>query len=158
MASYVAPSGHYADDQGVLSARKPVTNGPLTATAGVYTYGSGVPVSTWNESNYYVDVLFVAGTATTSSTTTTRASTSTTTTTPVIDDDHDDAAVIDDDHDSVVDVDDHGVVGCVWVGVGVVEFGWVWLAGAGFDGVCGWSGVWSGGVGWVDDHAGRDGG
>jgi len=79
VASYVAPSGHYADDQGVLSARTPVTNGPLTATAGVYTYGSGVPVSTWNESNYYVDVLFVAGTTTTSSTTTTRPSSTTTT-------------------------------------------------------------------------------
>ena len=60
VAGYVAPAGRYADDQDSLSAASPRVSGPLTATAGVYTYGSGMPTSTWNESNYYVDVLFVA--------------------------------------------------------------------------------------------------
>ncbi len=66
VASYLAPSGHYsATNDGLASA---VTNGPLTAPAngsvapgnGVYAYGSSstFPSSTYNASNYFVDVLF----------------------------------------------------------------------------------------------------
>jgi hypothetical protein len=39
-----------------------VTNGPLTALAGggVYVYGSGnaFPSNSWNNSNYWVDVVY----------------------------------------------------------------------------------------------------
>jgi hypothetical protein len=73
---------------------------------------------------------------------------------------HDDVSVHD-DIEHAVDVEsvlEFGSGGCVWIGVGVVEFGCLWLAGSGFDGVSGWSGVRPGGVGWVDGHAGRDGG
>src|SRR4051794_2650781 len=58
VASYHAPVGHYADDQGVFGH---IDKAPLHAYAGVYKYGTsvGYPTSTWNGSNYYVDVLFV---------------------------------------------------------------------------------------------------
>ncbi len=38
----------------------PVKSGPLTTSgvAGVYTYGTGLPASTWRASNYWVDVAF----------------------------------------------------------------------------------------------------
>ena len=60
VASYVTSTGHYADTQtGLASA---VTNGPLTALAGggVYAYGSAntFPTSTYNASNYWVDVVY----------------------------------------------------------------------------------------------------
>jgi Domain of unknown function (DUF4082) len=60
VASYFTSTGHYADtQQGLASA---VTNGPLTALAGggVYAYGSSntFPTSTWNASNYWVDVVY----------------------------------------------------------------------------------------------------
>ncbi len=65
-ASYLAPNGHYSDDGGFFSAD--YTNGSLTAPAannGVYAYGGGgtFPASTWNASNYWVDVLFTPGAA-----------------------------------------------------------------------------------------------
>ena len=58
VASYLAPQGRYAGDNGFFSSA--FVNSPLTATAGVYRYGSGgvLPTSTWNNSNYYVDVVF----------------------------------------------------------------------------------------------------
>jgi Domain of unknown function (DUF4082)/Bacterial Ig domain len=58
-------SGHYSDNSNYFTA--PVTNGPLTAPSsassggnGVYRYGtaSAFPTSTFNASNYWVDVLF----------------------------------------------------------------------------------------------------
>jgi hypothetical protein len=60
VASYHTDTGHYAaTSNGLASA---VTNGPLTALAsgGVYAYGSGnvFPSSTFNASNYWVDVVY----------------------------------------------------------------------------------------------------
>ena len=60
VASYFTSTGHYADTtQGLASA---VTNGPLTALAGggVYAYGSSntFPASTYNNNNYWVDVVY----------------------------------------------------------------------------------------------------
>jgi len=66
VASYYAPVGRYSiTGNGFGSA---VVRGPLTALAngtdggnGVYRYGAGggFPNSTWNASNYWVDVVFV---------------------------------------------------------------------------------------------------
>jgi hypothetical protein len=61
VVSYYAPSGHYSDAGGFFASA--VTNGPLTAPAGagVYLYGaSGYPSNTWQNTNYYVDVVFTA--------------------------------------------------------------------------------------------------
>jgi hypothetical protein len=60
VVSYHTDAGHYAfTSNGLASA---VTNGPLTALAsgGVYTYGSAnaFPTSSFNASNYWVDVVF----------------------------------------------------------------------------------------------------
>ena len=65
-ASYLAPNGHYAGDNNYFGAD--VVNGPLTAPAagnGVYVYGSGgvLPTSTYQGSNYWVDVTFQPGPA-----------------------------------------------------------------------------------------------
>ena len=60
VASYHTNVGHYAATSGGLAA--PVTNGPLTALAGggVFGYGSGnaIPTSSFNNSNYWVDVVY----------------------------------------------------------------------------------------------------
>jgi len=60
VASYHTDTGHYAFTSGGLSAA--ATNGPLTALAsgGVYAYGpaSAFPSSTFNASNYWVDVVY----------------------------------------------------------------------------------------------------
>jgi hypothetical protein len=63
VASYYSPSGYYAYDGGYFVAG--VDNGPLHALAngvdgsnGVYVYGGGFPTSTYNSSNYWVDVVF----------------------------------------------------------------------------------------------------
>jgi hypothetical protein len=66
VVSYYCPNGHYPDDQNSFTSA--VTNAPLTAlpnsTAspnGVYVYGSGAfPNQSWNASNYWVDLTFVA--------------------------------------------------------------------------------------------------
>ena len=72
VASYFAPSGHYAFDQAVFNAAG-VDNAPLHALAtgadggdGVYTYTgtSAFPASTFNGSNYWVDVVFVSNNST----------------------------------------------------------------------------------------------
>jgi hypothetical protein len=62
IVSYTAPYGAHAHDS-VFNWSSLSTAGPLrvyTSAAGVFTYGSGVlfPVSTWNNSNYWVDVVF----------------------------------------------------------------------------------------------------
>jgi hypothetical protein len=65
VASYLAPNGHYAVTGGGFAAG-PVDNPPLHALAdgmspnGVYGYSSTPvqPVSSYNASNYWVDVLF----------------------------------------------------------------------------------------------------
>jgi hypothetical protein len=64
VASYYAPVGHYSFNSQFFSAA--VTNIPLTALAngtspnGVYVYGSksAFPTSTYNSTNYWVDVVF----------------------------------------------------------------------------------------------------
>jgi hypothetical protein len=60
VASYHTNTGHYAYTVNGLSSA--VTNGPLTALAsgGVYAYGSGnsFPSSSFNASNYWVDVVY----------------------------------------------------------------------------------------------------
>jgi uncharacterized protein DUF4082 len=64
VASYRAPRGHYAADEGYFATT--YSNGPLRALAngeqggnGVYKYGtSGFPTQTFNASNYWVDVVF----------------------------------------------------------------------------------------------------
>jgi hypothetical protein len=72
VASYFAPSGHYSFDQAVFNTAG-VDNAPLHALAtgvdggnGVYTYGgtSAFPSSTYNGSNYWVDVVFVSNNST----------------------------------------------------------------------------------------------
>jgi Domain of unknown function (DUF4082)/Bacterial Ig-like domain len=67
IASYFAPSGGYSDDSAYF-ANTGVTNGPLTAPQssavspgnGLYAYGSSpaFPTSTYNATNYWVDVVF----------------------------------------------------------------------------------------------------
>jgi hypothetical protein len=60
VASYHTNAGHYAQTQSGLASA--VTNGPLTALAsgGVYAYGSAetFPSSSFNASNYWVDVVY----------------------------------------------------------------------------------------------------
>jgi len=61
VVSYTAPTGGHAHDQ--YYPWSSLSSGPLHvsgASPGVFTYGSGVlfPASTWNSSNYYVDVVF----------------------------------------------------------------------------------------------------
>ena len=62
VASYHTAGGRYSSANFGLSTA--VTNSPLTALAsgGVYHYGSspGFPTSTFNDNNYWADVLFVA--------------------------------------------------------------------------------------------------
>ncbi|GHH64146.1 hypothetical protein GCM10017673_06310 [Streptosporangium violaceochromogenes] len=64
-ASYFAPSGNYSITRPYFTSAR--TNGPLTALAdgtdggnGVYTYGASntLPTSTYQASNYWVDVVF----------------------------------------------------------------------------------------------------
>jgi hypothetical protein len=57
-ASYLAPTGGYAIDQNYFG--QSFAAPPLQATGGVYKYGtsSAFPTSQWNNSNYWVDVLF----------------------------------------------------------------------------------------------------
>ena len=72
IASYYTPTGHYAVDQSFFTSVG-VDNPPLHALAngvsggnGVYAYGSAssFPASTYNSSNYWVDVVFTpSGTA-----------------------------------------------------------------------------------------------
>src|SRR5207302_1506294 len=66
---YYAPSGQYADDS--LGLSQGVITGPLAAPAsasvggnGVYHQGNGFPNATWQDSTYYVDVLFTPTTMT----------------------------------------------------------------------------------------------
>jgi hypothetical protein len=68
VASYFAPSGHYAADPWSF-AYSGVISGPLRSPRsqdvggnGVYRAGTGFPASTYQATNYYVDVLFVDGT------------------------------------------------------------------------------------------------
>ena len=66
VVSYYTPAGHYSDNVGFFASAG-VDNPPLHALAngvdgpnGVYRYGatSGFPNSSWNASNYWVDLVF----------------------------------------------------------------------------------------------------
>jgi hypothetical protein len=66
VASYFAPNGNYAADGGYFTTQG-TDNAPLHALRdgvsggnGVYTYGtvSTFPASTYNATNYWVDVVF----------------------------------------------------------------------------------------------------
>ncbi len=68
VASYYAPQGHYAGDNGAF-ANAAVANPPLTALQngtdggnGVYRYGTGggFPNTTYQSTNYWVDVVFTS--------------------------------------------------------------------------------------------------
>ena len=67
VASYHTTTGHYANTPNGLAAA--VTNGPLTAAAGggVYAYGSSTtfPASTFQATNYWVDVVYSPSSAAT---------------------------------------------------------------------------------------------
>ena len=61
VVSYFAPNGPLLGTAGFFASA--VTRGPLTAPAGNngrYSYGAdgGFPTSTWNATNYFVDVVF----------------------------------------------------------------------------------------------------
>jgi Domain of unknown function (DUF4082) len=65
IASYLAPSGGYSEDDQELASG--LTNGPLEALPsgssggnGVYAYTHSVeiPTNTYNSANYWVDVVF----------------------------------------------------------------------------------------------------
>jgi hypothetical protein len=64
VAAYYAPSGQYADQYYGLTTG--ITVGPLTAPAssgiggnGVYNYKQAFPKQVWENSNYFVDVVFI---------------------------------------------------------------------------------------------------
>jgi hypothetical protein len=66
VASYHTDTGHYAADQNAFAAQG-VVRGPLTALQsgvdggnGVYSYTNSFPNGTYNATNYWVDVVFVA--------------------------------------------------------------------------------------------------
>lgn len=61
VASYTAPKGRYAGDQQRLGGGTTVTTRDLTAQAGVYSYELAFPSRTWNNSNYYADIMFQPG-------------------------------------------------------------------------------------------------
>jgi cyclophilin family peptidyl-prolyl cis-trans isomerase len=58
VASYFTTDGNYADNE-TFFASGSFTNGPLTALAGVYNYGSqsAFPTEIYQQSNYWVDVV-----------------------------------------------------------------------------------------------------
>lgn len=65
VVSYLAPQGNYGATGGYF--QNSAANGPLLAPAegnGRYRYGAGgtIPTSTWNSTNYFVDVLFTTST------------------------------------------------------------------------------------------------
>ncbi len=64
IASYYSQSGVYALTTGLFTSQG-ASNGPITAlqsgvdgTNGVYRYGTGFPTNSFNDNNYWVDVLF----------------------------------------------------------------------------------------------------
>jgi hypothetical protein len=64
IAAYYTNNGRYADDQGGLAngaGQSPLfaqANGGSLGGNGVYTYSTSFPDDTWNQSNYWVDVVF----------------------------------------------------------------------------------------------------
>jgi uncharacterized protein DUF4082/Big-like domain-containing protein/purple acid phosphatase-like protein len=69
VASYYAPAGHYAFDDGYFATENTM-RGVLAALAdgvggadGVYRYGAGFPTATYHSGNYWVDVVYDSTTA-----------------------------------------------------------------------------------------------
>ncbi|MGX7703709.1 DUF4082 domain-containing protein [Methylobacterium sp. Gmos1] len=63
-ASYYSTLGHYSSDVNYFNSN--VTSGPLTASGGVFAYDqSQFPTQTFNNTNFWVDVLFNPGGTTT---------------------------------------------------------------------------------------------
>jgi len=63
--SYQAPSGGYVFTSADFANGKSNAELSLTGSNGLYTYGSGsVPVSSWNNSNYFVDLAYTVSTPT----------------------------------------------------------------------------------------------
>jgi hypothetical protein len=61
VVSYLAPQGHYSTSSGFFASA--YTSGDLTApatTGGRYQYGGGLPAYSYNSTNYFVDVVYVA--------------------------------------------------------------------------------------------------
>jgi hypothetical protein len=60
VASVLMPNGNYGFTTQYFAS--PYINAPLQATLGVFVYGSQVafPDSSWNNGNYWIDVVFVA--------------------------------------------------------------------------------------------------
>ena len=60
VASYLAPNGHYADDQNYFTSQYNSGSLHVPANGGVYAYGGAgsFPTQVWNASNYWVDVVF----------------------------------------------------------------------------------------------------
>ena len=63
VVSYFAPNGHYSATGGFFGST--YTSGPLSAPGGnngryLYSSGGGLPTSSWNATNYFVDVVFRA--------------------------------------------------------------------------------------------------
>jgi len=60
VASYLAPNGHYADDQNYFTSQYNSGSLHVPANGGVYAYGGAgsFPTQAWNASNYWVDVVF----------------------------------------------------------------------------------------------------
>lgn len=56
--SYTAPAGHYAADQDSLGQGRPVISRDLTALRGVFSYQMERPTQSFNDTNYYVDIVF----------------------------------------------------------------------------------------------------
>jgi methionine-rich copper-binding protein CopC len=69
VASYFTSVGNYSDNIGYFTGGSH-TNGPLTAIAGVYNYGSqsAFPTEVYNGSNYWVDVVLTVPTSSASAT------------------------------------------------------------------------------------------
>ena len=64
VVSVFDPNGHYPSDQNYFTT--PLVNAPLTGLTGVFNNTtSAFPASTYNASNYWVDVLLDTGTTTT---------------------------------------------------------------------------------------------
>jgi hypothetical protein len=64
VASYLAPSGRYAADEHGFDTGIETATLSIPVGAGVYAYGSGaLPTENYRNSNYYVDIAFVAATA-----------------------------------------------------------------------------------------------
>ena len=65
MSRLTKPSGDYSADSNYFA--NPLVSGDLTASNGVYAYGSGsiFPTGTYGASNYWVDVVYtkIASTA-----------------------------------------------------------------------------------------------